>query len=165
QLTQLLKQQHEQQQGLKEVRQQQSVLTDTLNRIGIKQKQELGKLEDLTQSLSTLKLRREGIKGQANSQLEALQEQQIILSEILGNLPAEGMPDKWQSDLDQIRQKIVRLGAINLAAIEEFEQQSERKSYLDHQDDDLNKGLATLEEAIRKIDKETRSRFKTTFDS
>lgn len=165
QLTQLLKQQHEQQQGLKEVRQQQSVLTDTLNRIGIKQKQEFGKLEDLTQSLSTLKLRREGIKGQANSQLEALQEQQIILSEILGNLPAEGMPDKWQSDLDQIRQKIVRLGAINLAAIEEFEQQSERKSYLDHQDDDLNKGLATLEEAIRKIDKETRSRFKTTFDS
>lgn len=165
QLTQLLKQQHEQQQGLKEVRQQQSVLTDILNRIGIKQKQELGKLEDLTQSLSTLKLRREGIKGQANSQLEALQEQQIILSEILGNLPAEGMPDKWQSDLDQIRQKIVRLGAINLAAIEEFEQQSERKSYLDHQDDDLNKGLATLEEAIRKIDKETRSRFKTTFDS
>jgi chromosome segregation protein len=165
QLTQLLKQQHEQQQGLKEVRQQQSVLTDTVNRIGIKQKQELGKLEDLTQSLSTLKLRREGIKGQANSQLEALQEQQIILSEILGNLPAEGMPDKWQSDLDQIRQKIVRLGAINLAAIEEFEQQSERKSYLDHQDDDLNKGLATLEEAIRKIDKETRSRFKTTFDS
>ncbi|WMB74658.1 chromosome segregation protein SMC [Shewanella oncorhynchi] len=165
QLTQLLKQQHEQQQGLKEVRQQQSVLTDTLNRIGIKQKQELGKLEDLTQSLSTLKLRREGIKGQANSQLEALREQQIILSEILGNLPAEGMPDKWQSDLDQIRQKIVRLGAINLAAIEEFEQQSERKSYLDHQDDDLNKGLATLEEAIRKIDKETRSRFKTTFDS
>ena len=165
QLTQLLKQQHEQQQGLKEGRQQQSVLTDTLNRIGIKQKQELGKLEDLTQSLSTLKLRREGIKGQANSQLEVLQEQQIILSEILGNLPAEGMPDKWQSDLDQIRQKIVRLGAINLAAIEEFEQQSERKSYLDHQDDDLNKGLATLEEAIRKIDKETRSRFKTTFDS
>jgi len=165
QLTQLLQQQHEQQQGLKNVRQQQSGLTETLNSIGIKQKQELGKLEGLTQSLSTLKLRREGIKGQANSQLEALQEQQIVLSEILGNLPAEGMPDKWQSDLDQIRQKIVRLGAINLAAIEEFEQQSERKSYLDHQDDDLNKGLATLEEAIRKIDKETRSRFKTTFDS
>lgn len=165
QLTQLLQQQHEQQQSLKNVRQQQSGLTETLNSIGIKQKQELGKLEGLTQSLSTLKLRREGIKGQANSQLEALQEQQIVLSEILGNLPAEGMPDKWQSDLDQIRQKIVRLGAINLAAIEEFEQQSERKSYLDHQDDDLNKGLATLEEAIRKIDKETRSRFKTTFDS
>ncbi|MGI1988158.1 chromosome segregation protein SMC [Shewanella glacialipiscicola] len=165
QLAQLLKQQHQQQQGLKDVRQQQSSLTDALNRIGIKQKQELGKLEGLTQKLSTLKLRREGIKGQANSQLEALQEQQIVLSEIIENLLGEANPDLWQRDLDQIRQKIIHLGAINLAAIEEFEQQSERKSYLDHQDDDLNKGLATLEEAIRKIDKETRSRFKTTFDS
>ena len=165
QLAQLLKQQHQQQQGLKDVRQQQSSLTEALNSIGIKQKQELGKLEGLTQKLSTLKLRREGIKGQANSQLEALQEQQIILSEIIENLLGEANPDLWQRDLDQIRQKIIHLGAINLAAIEEFEQQSERKSYLDHQDDDLNKGLATLEEAIRKIDKETRSRFKTTFDS
>ena len=165
QLAQLLKQQHQQQQGLKDVRQQQSSLTDALNSIGIKQKQELGKLEGLTQKLSTLKLRREGIKGQANSQLEALQEQQIVLSEIIENLLGEANPDLWQRDLDQIRQKIIHLGAINLAAIEEFEQQSERKSYLDHQDDDLNKGLATLEEAIRKIDKETRSRFKTTFDS
>lgn len=165
QLTLLLQQQHEQQQSLKYVRQQQSLLTETLNRIGLKQKQELGKLEGLTQSLSALKLRREGIKGQAESQLEALQEHKIILSQIVDALPLDGHPDKWQSDLDQIRQKIIRLGAINLAAIEEFEQQNERKSYLDHQDEDLNKGLATLEEAIRKIDKETRARFKATFDS
>ncbi|MCL1090448.1 chromosome segregation protein SMC [Shewanella profunda] len=165
QLTSLLKQQQVQQQGLKAVRTEQSSLTEALNSIGIKQKQELGRLEGLTQSLSALKLRREGLKGQADSQLAALQEQQIVLSQIINTLPAEGSPDKWQSDLDQIRQKIVRLGAINLAAIEEFEQQSERKSYLDHQDDDLNKGLATLEEAIRKIDKETRTRFKATFDS
>lgn len=165
QLTSLLKQQQMQQQGLKAVRMEQSSLTETLNSIGIKQKQELGRLEGLTQSLSTLKLRREGLKGQAESQLAALQEQQIVLSQIINTLPAEGCPDKWQSDLDHIRQKIVRLGAINLAAIEEFEQQSERKSYLDHQDEDLNKGLATLEEAIRKIDKETRTRFKATFDS
>ncbi len=165
QLAELLNQQQQQQQSLKIVRTEQSTLSEALNRIGLKQKQELGKLEGLTQSLSTLKLRREGLKGQAESQLEALQEQKIVLSQIIDTLPLDGHPDKWQSDLDQIRQKIIRLGAINLAAIEEFEQQSERKSYLDHQDDDLNKGLATLEEAIRKIDKETRTRFKTTFDT
>lgn len=119
----------------------------------------------MTQSLSTLKLRREGLKGQADSQLAALSEQQIVLAQIVDSLPADGHPDKWQRDLDQIRQKIIRLGAINLAAIEEFEQQIERKSYLDHQDEDLNNGLATLEEAIRKIDKETRTRFKATFDA
>lgn len=165
QLAQLLNQQQGQQQALKSLRSQQSSLTETLNSIGLKQKQELGKLEGLTQSLSTLKLRREGLKGQADSQLAALSEQQIVLAQIVDSLPADGHPDKWQRDLDQIRQKIIRLGAINLAAIEEFEQQSERKSYLDHQDEDLNNGLATLEEAIRKIDKETRTRFKTTFDA
>lgn len=165
QLAQLLNQQQGQQQALKSLRSQQSSLTETLNSIGLKQKQELGKLEGLTQSLSTLKLRREGLKGQADSQLAALSEQQIVLAQIVDSLPVDGHPDKWQRDLDQIRQKIIRLGAINLAAIEEFEQQSERKSYLDHQDEDLNNGLATLEEAIRKIDKETRTRFKTTFDA
>ncbi|WP_133182481.1 chromosome segregation protein SMC [Shewanella decolorationis] len=165
QLAQLLNQQQGQQQALKSLRSQQSSLTETLNSIGLKQKQELGKLEGLTQSLSTLKLRREGLKGQADSQLVALSEQQIVLAQIVDSLPADGHPDKWQRDLDQIRQKIIRLGAINLAAIEEFEQQSERKSYLDHQDEDLNNGLATLEEAIRKIDKETRTRFKATFDA
>ncbi|MGL4222042.1 MAG: chromosome segregation protein SMC, partial [Shewanella sp.] len=165
QLAQLLNQQQSQQQALKSLRSQQSSLTETLNSIGLKQKQELGKLEGLTQSLSTLKLRREGLKGQADSQLAALSEQQIVLAQIIDSLPNDGQPDKWQRDLDQIRQKIIRLGAINLAAIEEFEQQSERKSYLDHQDEDLNKGLATLEEAIRKIDKETRTRFKATFDA
>ncbi|MGL5390012.1 MAG: chromosome segregation protein SMC, partial [Shewanella sp.] len=164
-LAALLNQQQQQQQTLQGLRAEQSKLAETLNSIGIKQKQELGQLEGLTQRLSALKLRREGLKGQAQSQLDALQEQHIVLAQVIDSLPKNGDPDRWQSDLDQIRQKIVRLGAINLAAIEEFEQQSERKSYLDHQDNDLNNALATLEEAIRKIDKETRSRFKATFDS
>lgn len=165
QLAQLLNQQQCQHQALTALRTQQSSLTETLNSIGLKQKQELGQLEGLTQRLSTLKLRREGVKGQADSQLATLSEQHIVLAQIVDALPRDGQPDKWQRDLDQIRQKIVRLGAINLAAIEEFDQQSERKSYLDHQDNDLNNGLATLEEAIRKIDKETRTRFKATFDT
>lgn len=165
QLAQLLNEQQRQQQSLNALRTQQAAHTETLNSIGLKQKQELGQLEGLTQRLSTLKLRREGVKGQADSQLAALLEQQIVLAQIIDSLPKDAQVDKWQGDLDQIRQKIIRLGAINLAAIEEFEQQSERKSYLDHQDEDLNNGLATLEEAIRKIDKETRSRFKATFDA
>lgn len=51
-----------------------------------------------------------------------------------------------------------------MAAIEEFEQQSQRKAYLDSQDADLAKALGSLEEAIRKIDRETKTRFKETFD-
>ncbi len=57
-----------------------------------------------------------------------------------------------------------RLGPINLAAIEEFEQQDERKQYLDAQHQDLVSALETLETAIRKIDRETRQKFKETFE-
>lgn len=66
--------------------------------------------------------------------------------------------------MDQIAQKIQRLGLINLAAIDEFAEQSERKVYLDAQFADLNEALATLEDAMRKIDRETRARFRQTFD-
>ena len=66
--------------------------------------------------------------------------------------------------MERIGARISRLGAINLAAIEEFKSQSERKNYLDAQHDDLMQALETLENAIRKIDRETRTRFKETFD-
>ena len=71
----------------------------------------------------------------------------------------------WESKLEKIRRRIDRLGPINLAAIDEFKEQSERKEYLDAQLEDLNSALATLEGAIRKIDKETRSRFRETFEN
>jgi chromosome segregation protein len=53
---------------------------------------------------------------------------------------------------------------VNLAAIDEFQQQSERKGYLDSQHQDLSEALATLESAIRSIDRETRERLKDTFE-
>jgi len=69
-----------------------------------------------------------------------------------------------QQALEDIQRKVFRLGAINLAAIDEFKTQSERKEYLDQQDADLMEALETLETAIEKIDKDTRSRFKDTFE-
>ncbi len=66
--------------------------------------------------------------------------------------------------LENIQRSIQRLGAINLAAIDEFREQNERKQYLDQQNADLVSALETLDSAIRKIDRETRARFKETFD-
>ncbi len=71
---------------------------------------------------------------------------------------------QWQQHLDELTRKINNLGPINLAAIDEFKEQSERKEYLDAQNEDLTSALTTLENAIKKIDKETRERFKETFD-
>ena len=83
---------------------------------------------------------------------------------------AEGLDDQatvedWEASVEQLGRRIRRLGDPNLAAIHEFEQQSERKAYLDSQFTDLTEALETLERAIRKIDRETRTRFKETFDA
>ncbi|MBT8067009.1 MAG: chromosome segregation protein SMC [Gammaproteobacteria bacterium] len=72
--------------------------------------------------------------------------------------------ESWEEKLEKVRRRIDRLGPINLAAIDEFKEQSERKEYLDAQLEDLNSALETLEGAIRKIDRETRSRFRETYD-
>ena len=83
---------------------------------------------------------------------------------ILEQLVEDASVDVWKERLEGLARKIQRLGPINLAAIDEFSQLSERKTYLDSQDEDLTKALNTLENAIHKIDKETRTRFKETFD-
>ena len=63
-----------------------------------------------------------------------------------------------------MQSKINNLGAINLAAIDELKDQKERKMYLDNQYDDLSKSVATLENAIKTIDNETKTKFKEIFD-
>ena len=70
----------------------------------------------------------------------------------------------WAEKLEVMERRIVRLGPINLAAIEEHGQQAERKRYLDAQHADLEEALATLDAAIQKIDRETRTRFRETFE-
>jgi chromosome segregation protein len=85
------------------------------------------------------------------------------LQELLAELDEETDAVAWEEKLEKVRRRIDRLGPINLAAIDEFKEQSERKEYLDSQLADLNDALATLEGAIRKIDRETRTRFRETF--
>ena len=68
-------------------------------------------------------------------------------------------------ELEKIKSKISKLGAINLAAIDELKEHEERKTYLDKQYEDLTKSVDTLESAIKKIDIETKTKFKETFDS
>jgi chromosome segregation protein len=88
----------------------------------------------------------------------------FTLDEIVLGLPGDATAATWTESFESLERKIQRLGAINLAAIDEFQEQSERKKYLDAQFTDLTEALETLENAIRKIDRETRARFKETFD-
>jgi chromosome segregation protein len=96
-------------------------------------------------------------------------EEQLVKSgqdieELQQNLDAEAELEEWSKRLEGLNKRIDRLGPINLAAIEEYKEQAERKQYLDAQHQDLISALDTLEGAIRKIDRETRDRFKETFE-
>ncbi len=105
-----------------------------------------------------LRVRREGFA-------EQLAQTDFDFATLLEEMDEAADVDTWEEKLDKVRRKIDRLGPINLAAIDEFKEQSERKEYLDSQLADLNDALATLEGAIRKIDRETRTRFRETFDN
>ncbi len=98
------------------------------------------------------------------SALEHLREAQTTLSEAGEWVSEEDSQQNLDQALENISARIQRLGAINLAAIDEYESQSERKVYLDEQNADLEEALETLETAIRKIDRETRQKFKETYD-
>jgi chromosome segregation protein len=86
------------------------------------------------------------------------------LAEILAGLAADAAVMTWEESLNSTRVDLEKLGQVNLAAIDELKESSERKEYLDRQFADVSAALATLEEAMRKIDKETRSRFEDTFN-
>ncbi|MGH1485974.1 MAG: chromosome segregation protein SMC [Cellvibrionaceae bacterium] len=116
-----------------------------------------GKLTEVRLAAQTIQVQRETIAKQLledGNELDALLEQ----------LPEDAAEAPFETELEQIHNRITRLGAINLAAIDEYKIESERKNYLDSQNADLQDALETLENAIIKIDKETRTRFKETFD-
>lgn len=96
--------------------------------------------------------------------LESLAEFDANIDALLAAIPAEVNQNLREQQLQDIVEKIKRLGAINLAAIEEYETESQRKQHLDEQYNDLTEALATLDAAIEKMDKETHQRLKTTFD-
>ncbi|MBE0483278.1 MAG: chromosome segregation protein SMC [Bacterioplanes sp.] len=114
-------------------------------------------LEQVRMECQALDIRRQTL-------VEQLQEQQLALKDVLAHMPEEADSEVWQLELQRIAERIQRLGAINLAAIEEYQIQSERQRYLTEQYADLTTALHTLEGAIQKIDQETRQRFRETFD-
>jgi len=114
-------------------------------------------LEDVRMAAQELKVRRESL-------LEQFTATHFELDTLLSEIAADSTVPVWEAALAEVTGKIERLGQVNLAAIDEFKEQSERKEYLDRQFKDLTDALDTLETAIRKIDRETRARFQDTFD-
>jgi chromosome segregation protein len=122
------------------------------------------RVEAVRSELEQQRLGNQGLQVQRENVQQQLTEGNYDIEQVLERMPEGANQNEWQRSLERVANRIARLGPINLAAIDEFTQQSERKSYLDSQNEDLESALETLEAAIRKIDKETRNRFRETFD-
>ena len=165
QLTELLDKRGEVAEQLQEQRQQLSRLEHDLQQITQGQSAIQAKIGQAKEAMQSTEIEQVKLQERSQAVLETLTETGLTLKSILEELSSDADEKQWQQELESIQNKIKRLGAINLAAIDEAEAQRERKQYLDQQVDDLSSALDTLEAAIRKIDKETRHRFKTTFDA
>jgi chromosome segregation protein len=123
-----------------------------------------GRLEAARAAMDDARLAAQQVRIRRESVAEQLAATTFELAELLKDLSSEATVETWEAQLEETKGKIERLGQVNLAAIGEFKEQSERKEYLDRQCKDLTDALETLESAMRKIDRETRTRFQDTFD-
>ena len=113
---------------------------------------------------SQAQLGEQAIRIKAETLEQALHAEGFERDAVLAELNPEATLPVWESRLVDLEQRIKRLEPVNLAAIQELDELSQRKVYLDAQHADLTEALETLDAAIRKIDRETRTRFKETFD-
>jgi chromosome segregation protein len=121
------------------------------------------KLNPLREKLNELTLKEQEARlhfEQWSEQLQGIDEQALLPLLETGN----NKPNGLQSELNRFNAEIEALGAVNLAALEELQTATERKAYLDAQAKDLNEAMATLEDAIRRIDRESRELLLDTYN-
>ena len=103
---------------------------------------------------------------QFSEQLDARSVDRDALAQVLAGQPEEWRRANWlQAEVTRISRQIDSLGPVNLAALDELNTSRERKEFLDAQQLDLNTAIETLEDAIRRIDRETRELLQQTFDT
>lgn len=111
------------------------------------------------------RLEMEGMSVRKQTIEEQLLELEQKAEEVLALIAEEKAIPQLEDQLEHIDRRIERLGPINLVAIEECKEKEERKTYYDAQNADLEEALTALEDAMQKIDKETRAKFKETYDA
>ena len=126
-------------------------------------------LEQRTQFLRS-DLEQKRLDWQKNQSFRQMIEEQLAQTEfsaitLLAELPEYADEPSWLAQIEAVEKKLQRLGSVNLAALQEYEEQLQRKQFLDAQAEDLNNSLDLLENAIKTIDRETRTRFKQTLDT
>ncbi|MBH0039419.1 chromosome segregation SMC family protein [Pseudoalteromonas sp. SWN166] len=163
-ITQLLAQHQKGEQALVLLQKELVQAKESLNTKQASLKNSQGELVGLQEQHQKLTIEEQSLLIKAQLALEPLEDLKQSLKAILDELPDSLNLSAAQNQLAGFTNQLEKLGAVNLAAIEEFDLAKARSDYLDNQLDDLTKALSTLEGAIRKIDSETKTRFKATFD-
>jgi chromosome segregation protein len=123
-------------------------------------------LEPLREKIGKLQLEEQAAQLGGAQYLEQLTAAQVDLAALGAGIEANGVKlYGLQGEIDRINREVAALGAVNLAALEELTSARERKTFLDAQSADLIDAMTTLEDAIHRIDLETRDLLKGTFDT
>lgn len=162
QLQETLQQKQHREQALSEARNTLEHATLTLNKLEQERITCEQKLNPLREKVGDMTLKEQEARLQFEQWAEQLQgvDEEALLPFLEGSKQS-GL----QTELNRINDDITVLGAVNLAALEELQGAQERKVYLDAQAKDLNDAMETLEEAIRRIDKESRDLLMATYDA
>ena len=161
QLQGVLQQRQAQEQLLAEARNTLEHATVTLNQLEQARLSCEQKLNPLREKVSELTLKEQEARlqfEQWSEQLQGIDEEPLL--PLLEGAKIGGL----QTELSKLAVEISALGAVNLAALEELQSSQERKTYLDAQAKDLNEAIGTLEDAIRRIDKESRDLLMATYE-
>ncbi len=120
--------------------------------------------EPLRGAITARQLEEQEARLQGEQYRQMLADAQVDVERLAARLPPECKPEELGREAQRLQRDIAGLGAVNLAALDELGQARERKEFLDAQLADLEQAASTLEDAIHKIDTETREQLRLTFD-
>ena len=150
-------------QELKKKRIEITALTEQMSNLESNKSEVTSSIENIRYEISEDEKNIQEVVGQVKSTKEQLNELAVDKKSIL-DADIDYDLSKWKKRESEIVSAIDKMGPINLAAIDQFKEYEERKSYLTMQKEDLLSALNSLEDAIKKIDKDTKERFKDTFE-
>jgi chromosome segregation protein len=121
-------------------------------------------LQPLRDKINEVQLKEQAARISGEQFVEQLQAAGVDEAELAAKLTPDMKPSYLQGEVTRLNNAITALGPVNMAALEELAAATERKHFLDAQSADLNDAIGTLEDAIQKIDQETRALLQGTFD-
>ncbi len=160
----LLEKRSEQERALADARHELDQLTQKLRHAEEARMQAERSLQPQRDRIMELQLKEQAARLNQEQYAQQLAEAQADEAALAEKLSGEVRPSYLQGEVTRLGNAIAALGAVNLAALDELAQASERKNFLDAQHADLTEAINTLEDAISKIDRETRELLQDTFD-